>query len=294
MSRCYPPIINTVTSPASNFTQTVTGLKPAGLYVFYRVNGGAWTQAAYPNTVAGLSWSFVISLLNGANSIDVKTTNNTSGTDPDNDSDIVSSGIFLASLTPESYSVWNCFDEFGLLLGLPRIPGEKNADYKARLLDVYTNPASSTYAGLINGISRELGVLPSQVSISLLSNLMDPDSSGNILNSDGNALGTKLVDYADDVYDHNPIFWGNVVADESYWDGVDEFSNGYTYLPHIWDPVASGIYDKWQAGGIGDNDDLWVDGPVEEYNSVIGDYSWYLKIHSGYFYSAYPSGVISQ
>ena len=60
--------------------------------------------------------------------------------------------------TPESHQIFNEYDEMGLLLGLPRIVGEKNNTYKQRLFDVIVNRASSTYRGLINGITRELGL----------------------------------------------------------------------------------------------------------------------------------------
>lgn len=56
------------------------------------------------------------------------------------------------------HMVWNYFDEFGYLLGCPRIYGEKNVDYKKRLLDVFENTANASMTGLLNGISRELGL----------------------------------------------------------------------------------------------------------------------------------------
>jgi len=196
----------------------------------------------------------------------------------------------MAILIPEVYNVWNCFDEMGLLLGLPRNPGERNREYRERLLDVYSNPANSTYTGLKNGISRELGLPSDSVIILKLSDLMDPSYTGNMLNEDGNAIGTNLEVYAQEVYDHNPIFWGNVVADESYWDGVDAETNGYSFLPHLWDPIASGIYDKWQMPGIGDIDDMWVADPIPVWNIDEGKESWYLPIHTGYFYAAEASG----
>lgn len=62
------------------------------------------------------------------------------------------------SFTPERFEVFNEFDKLGLLLGLPRLRGEKNAAYKLRLWDVFVNRADSTYRGLINGITRELGL----------------------------------------------------------------------------------------------------------------------------------------
>lgn len=56
------------------------------------------------------------------------------------------------------HHVWNFFDEFGALLSCPRLFGENNHDYKLRILDVFKNPANSTKIGLLNGISRELGI----------------------------------------------------------------------------------------------------------------------------------------
>lgn len=59
---------------------------------------------------------------------------------------------------PRPRTVFNEFDSFGVLLGLERLPGERNAQYKRRLLDVYTHRAGSNYIGLLNGITRELGL----------------------------------------------------------------------------------------------------------------------------------------
>jgi hypothetical protein len=59
--------------------------------------------------------------------------------------------------TPAPRNIFNQFDELGLIIGLPRLTGEKNIDYKRRLFDVYRHKASSTYTGLINGITREFG-----------------------------------------------------------------------------------------------------------------------------------------
>ena len=42
--------------------------------------------------------------------------------------------------TLEIHHVWNAFDEFALLLGLTRLPGERNQNLKARILDVFENP----------------------------------------------------------------------------------------------------------------------------------------------------------
>jgi len=289
----YPPTIDEVTNPADDFWQSITGTKETALYIYIRNNGGAWQEVTYPDGVSGTTWECNLPLTPGANNIEVVSAiiRTTEG----GISKPVEANIYLIFNTPEVFNVWNCFDEFGLLLSLSRIPGETNSTYKDRLLDVYTNPANSTYSGLRYGIARELGLSYDDVSIENLSDLADPDYTNNILNDDENAIGTKLESYVDEVYAHNPIFWGTVISDESYWDSIDEQDGaaGYSYLPHLWDPNASGIHNKWQHGGIGDNDDLWVKKPREIWVPGISGYSWYLPVHTGYFYSIYPSGIIS-
>lgn len=64
----------------------------------------------------------------------------------------------MANYTPTTHHVFNEFDQQGIFLGLERLRNEDNATYKQRLLDVMTNKASSAYRGLINGITRELGL----------------------------------------------------------------------------------------------------------------------------------------
>jgi len=56
------------------------------------------------------------------------------------------------------HHIWNFFDEFGMLLRTPRIFGERNIDYKKRILDVFRHPANASRIGLCNGIARELGL----------------------------------------------------------------------------------------------------------------------------------------
>ena len=68
------------------------------------------------------------------------------------------SEIVRFSGQPRAKNVFNQFDEHGLLLSLPRIRNEKNDLYKRRILDTFVHIANSTYQGLINGITRELGL----------------------------------------------------------------------------------------------------------------------------------------
>jgi hypothetical protein len=59
---------------------------------------------------------------------------------------------------PVASPVANEFDYIGTYLGLGRLPEERNDAYKRRLLDVYVHRANSSYTGLVNGITRELGL----------------------------------------------------------------------------------------------------------------------------------------
>lgn len=290
----YPATINPVTSPASSFWQKLYGTKPAGLYTYIRNNAGTRYEVNYTNGVGGTNWWYNMPLVAGDNLIEVETA---ILQNPDTvDSVPARATIYLASLTPELYSLWNAFDEFGLLLGLPRLKGETNKAFKARLLDVYINPGNSTRDGLKNAIARELGIATTGVTIQRLSDLADPSGSSNILNSDGNAIGTRLEDYVKEVYDNNPVFWGNLVSDESRWDAIDEEYSGTSYLPHVWDPTASGVYEKWQKSGIGDNDDLYTNKVHSETNitasgvhPVASGVAWRLPVHAGYFYTHGPN-----
>lgn len=63
------------------------------------------------------------------------------------------------NLSLRLHHVWNSLDEFGLLLGVKRLPGEKNIALKERILDVFHYPANATKLGLYFGIARELGLI---------------------------------------------------------------------------------------------------------------------------------------
>lgn len=66
--------------------------------------------------------------------------------------------IFEHQLPQMIHHVWNFFDEFGLLLDTPRLYGERNTEYKERLLDVFRHPANATRQGLEYLMARELGL----------------------------------------------------------------------------------------------------------------------------------------
>ena len=303
-----PTIDSTIVTPTTSYEQTVCGDKEPGVRIFVRNNEGDWDEATYGLGQDGNRWCYDFTFTCGYNYIDV-----ISSWDGDTSIGVSTQAhatVYLVCGSIESYNVWNCFDELGMLVSLGRLSAEKNAAYKKRILDVFKNPGNSTETGLTNAIARELGIDKSDVTVQRLSDLSDTTYSDNLLNSDGNAIGTDLERYALEVYSHNPIFWGTVIADESVWDAIDEEYSGVSYLPHLWDPSASGIYNKWQKTGIGDQDDLWVSNVVKALdasglfpNVVTGsgmmaasgsvkiDMNWRLPVHSGYFYTVVPSGA---
>lgn len=77
-------------------------------------------------------------------------------------------------------AVFNPFDEFGLVLGLERLPGEKNFDYRKRLLDVGQHRPAATREGLLNSISREVGIRPLYDAVSFCAGT-DGDTDTGVL-----------------------------------------------------------------------------------------------------------------
>lgn len=66
-------------------------------------------------------------------------------------------------LKPKLHHVWNMFDEFGLLLGTPRLCEERNAQYRDRLFAAKHYPAGPHRQGLVFGAARLLGLIKTVV-----------------------------------------------------------------------------------------------------------------------------------
>jgi hypothetical protein len=157
-------------------------------------------------------------------------------------------------LVPEAKNIPNAFDYFGMLLGLSRIQGEKNADYRKRLWDVYVRRAGATQEGLINGITRELGlkqfdaltisytgpstnsprVIVQDTEIELYSNwnLVDDSISPNAL--DGEAI---------DIFTRS--------SDAYYMGGLIEEINSSTYFTAA---IENGVSEKALSATLVDQD----------------------------------------
>lgn len=71
--------------------------------------------------------------------------------------------IYKVNLENELYlqndkTIWNIFDEHGLVTDLQRLPKESNHNFTLRIKDAYSNRGSSSFYGIVNGATRELGL----------------------------------------------------------------------------------------------------------------------------------------
>ena len=183
--------------------------------------------------------------------------------------------ILVNGTTHFEYSIhhiWNAFDEFGLLLGIERLFGERNAKFKQRILDVFRKPGNSTKQGLTNALSRELGIEAKEVKINEFANKA---FRGSLLSEDGTPT-QKLLNYVERV---NKIFgftWDNMTWGEAYWRSIEETQMGLEYLPHVWDAAMNNWKDTDFQSGIGDEDDLKVTAPKEEDN--VRNFKYYVGL----------------
>lgn len=183
------------------------------------------------------------------------------------------------------HHVWNCFDELGLLVGCSRAFGEKNIQYKQRILDVFKKPGSSTKDDLVNVLSRELGVSRDEISVNAL---CDNAFKGSLLNEDGSPT-ERLVKYAEKVNEAMSVTWGSALWDRGYWATLNNDNFGLDYLPHVWDASISGWTGDDFQSGIGMGDDLHVKAPSKE--SDTQDFEYHVGL-SGIKYDQkeiYPS-----
>ncbi|MEK1829019.1 hypothetical protein AAAC51_07670 [Priestia megaterium] len=172
------------------------------------------------------------------------------------------------------HPIWNVFDEFGMLLGLYRLPGERNETFKNRILDIFKNPGGANKQGLINGISRELGISKDQVKVGALT---DNDYvQSTLMNSDGTP-SEKYLNYVEQINSSLGFAWDHMNWGEAYWRSVEENNMGFHYLPHIWDGFSAIWRDNEVQSGVGSGDDLLVTAPKEE--SSVRNFKAYVGLH---------------
>ena len=133
---------------------------------------------------------------------------------------------FIPNTKLTYHKIWNAFDEFGLLVGLDRLPRETNANFKKRILDVFKNPGNSTRQGLINSISRELGLEKDEIDINFLN---DPKYKEELFRVD-NSPTREMLDIISVIDRHFNIYWDDTKWDIDYWDSIPKSGKGYSTL----------------------------------------------------------------
>lgn len=119
--------------------------------------------------------------------------------------------IIVVSDSLRIVPVRNQFDDHGELVSLNRIHGEKNWAYRRRIFDVFANRANSSYRGLINGITRELGL-----------SLFDAMSVNPKLDSNGAPLSPDPYIKFDGVW---LLLYSDYANDQLDW-AIDRYQSG--------------------------------------------------------------------
>jgi hypothetical protein len=193
----------------------------------------------------------------------------------------------------EFFSIWNWFDEFGLLLDTPRLTAELNQDYRDRLLEVFEFRANSTIQGYIDGTSRELGLdywgffpqgqyptnlfidglIPSGTpiytsgiypsgtqDIAQINSLYDPVFFSGLVDPNTNIPSATFVEYTQEIMQTFPIVWGSGNPDPYgfIWD-LSPFDGGLNnagIVPDFFALMPSGIPPKWFQSGVQEVDPM--------------------------------------
>lgn len=140
--------VDEVQSDVFSLTKIVVGKKPIDSVVL--INNQTNAEVTYPTQD---SWRYVYNLQSDEITLAFKARANSGAT----------SSTKYITLTNKTYSqisnaIWNVIDEHGLLVDLDRLPNESNIDFTNRIKDVFINPGSSNFYGLVNGATRELGL----------------------------------------------------------------------------------------------------------------------------------------
>lgn len=135
-------------SPSRTITTVISGTREPSITKI-EING----DFGYTSFPSHDSWSAEVPLGQGRNSFMVRAfdTNN-------NGSEYRQVDVELPTADLNQRNFFNRFDDFGYLMGLKRLPKEKNKAYRERIKDVRVHRAATDYPGLMNGICRELAL----------------------------------------------------------------------------------------------------------------------------------------
>lgn len=118
--------------------------------------------------------------------------------------------------TPERRTIANTLDYAADLVSLPRIEGERNPEYKQRIMDVNVHPGGPLYDGVVNNLSRAFGYERNRgINIDLKTNSAGQYIATNpridilahkvILYSDWRPDGTEVIDKEIRIYKPDDI-----------------------------------------------------------------------------------------
>lgn len=135
-------------SPARAMTATVSGTREASV-TRIEVNG----EAGYTTFLTPDTWQAEVPLGKGRNVMFLRAFDSNG-----NGSEYRQVDVEVMSEQLATREFFNRFDDFGYLMGLKRLPGERNHPYRERIKDVLVHRGGTDYPGLMNAIPREIGV----------------------------------------------------------------------------------------------------------------------------------------
>lgn len=182
--------------------------------------------------------------------------------------DSVSINYETTPLAQDPYHVWNYFDEFGLVMDLPRLLLEGNLSYRSRLLDVYRNRPGVGRDAFKLALRRELnlwdafGAIPTEMATPdsdylgatpSVYGLEDIEELPDFFDPDGMATAKfeRLIEELSTMY---PTTWGYLRFNQALWDPGGTDHEGYHVVPYRFDATP---VDDFQAG-VGDGNDLYL------------------------------------
>ena len=140
-----------------------------------------------------------------------------------------------------SISLWNVFDEHGLVADIERLPNETNYEYSLRIRDVYKNKGGATFLGIVNGSIRELAL--NKVNDGLVISIVRDTNNLSLLD----AISLDVTSYSLRIRAESFEITENLFVDPVY--GTVDL----TYLP-IDIPIFTSLYNLSKI----DNKDITI------------------------------------
>ena len=151
--------------------------------------------------------------------------------------------VCTISKVPSVHNVWNCFDEFGFMVGVRRYLGETNESFKTRVINFMISEPGSNSESVKSSIANQLGVTPDSIEICNMNDVEKYDDNDNVSNAFMNyiLLLKKQQEYLN-------LKWDKTISDITM--------TNIDYVPRLYNDILSQIDEKYIQSGIGDADDL--------------------------------------